>query len=301
VNVTNSTFSGNSASSGGGISNYEGTTTLRNTIVANSTSGGNCNGTITDGGNNLDDGTTCGFGATSLTSTNPQLGALTGSPAYFPLNANSPAIDAGNATTCAAAVGSPNYGAGGKDQRGKNRDDLQCDIGAYERTTTDSNYATLSPSSSRITTYGPAFAGMQYSGTTPGSTTIAKVGWSSHPASAIGAWWDITPTTGSDLNLTLKLCFTATERGSLTEGDLRFWRYSGGSWAQVGGVPTFSDGTATYRCAQISGVTALSRWTLATGNPGGAPTAVTLSSFRTDAPSFDLAAWFADILRQWRR
>ena len=82
LSVTNSTFTGNSAATGGGgIENGSGnaspdaTTVLRNTIVADSPSGGNCSGPITDGGHNLDDGTSCGFSAAngSLNNTNPQL------------------------------------------------------------------------------------------------------------------------------------------------------------------------------------------------------------------------------------
>jgi len=105
-NITNSTFSGNSASSsGGGIYNDTGdTATLRNTIVAESASGGNCGGTITNGGNNIDDGATCGWGSISgsKSKTNPLLGVLSGSPAYFPLNTGSPAIDTGDDPICAA-------------------------------------------------------------------------------------------------------------------------------------------------------------------------------------------------------
>ena len=47
--MSNSTFSDNNATFGGGIYN-EDTATLKNTIVANSPTGGNCYGTITDGG-----------------------------------------------------------------------------------------------------------------------------------------------------------------------------------------------------------------------------------------------------------
>src|SRR5204862_346499 len=101
VTVTNSTFSGNSASnvggfrtSGGAIDNFEGTLTVTNStfsgnsggaIVSDSSpslvttvtvvnsilvssTGGNCvsnGGPITDGGHNIDDGTTCGFGGTN--------------------------------------------------------------------------------------------------------------------------------------------------------------------------------------------------------------------------------------------
>lgn len=126
--ITNSTLSGNSASSGGGISRTAGTMTLRNTIVADNT-GGNCSGTITNGGNNIDDGTTCGWGATygSMSSTEPLLGILTGSPAYFPLNAGSPAIDKGDDPMCAAAP------VNNQSQNGVARPQgAHCDIGAFE-------------------------------------------------------------------------------------------------------------------------------------------------------------------------
>ena len=81
LTMTNSTFSANSATvgdsapGGGAIFNAGGTSTLSNTIVANSPSGGNCSGTITDGGYNIEDGTTCGFSAAnnSMPSTDPLL------------------------------------------------------------------------------------------------------------------------------------------------------------------------------------------------------------------------------------
>jgi CSLREA domain-containing protein len=126
--ITNSTFSGNSASNGGGIGRTGGTMTLRNTIVAGNT-GGNCSGTITNGGNNIDDGTTCGWGSSSgsMSNTNPLLGVLTGSPAYFPLNAGSPAIDKGDDPICAASP------VNNQSQNGVSRPQgAHCDIGAYE-------------------------------------------------------------------------------------------------------------------------------------------------------------------------
>ena len=124
--ITNSTFSGNSADIGGGIYNAFGPTTLSNTIVANS-AGGNCDGTITDDGNNLDSANTCGFTINAKINTNPLLGALTGSPAYFPLNAGSPAIDAGNDAVCAAPP------VNNESQNGLTRPQgAHCDIGSYE-------------------------------------------------------------------------------------------------------------------------------------------------------------------------
>lgn len=126
--ITNSTLSGNSASSGSGLSRTGGTLTLRNTIVAGNP-GGNCNGTITNGGNNLEDGTTCAWGSTfgSMSNTNPLLGTLTGSPAYFPLSGGSPAIEKGDDFNCAAAP------VTNQSQNGLTRPQgVHCDIGSYE-------------------------------------------------------------------------------------------------------------------------------------------------------------------------
>ncbi len=136
LTVTNSTFSGNSSTQlpGGAIRNQEGffpgeggTVTLSNTIVANSPSGGNCGGTIIDGGYNIDDGTTCGFSTTnnSQPSTNPLLDPEglqdNGGPTKtVALQEGSPAIDAG-ATTLTT------------DQRGVSRPQgVADDIGAFE-------------------------------------------------------------------------------------------------------------------------------------------------------------------------
>lgn len=76
---------------------------MSNTIVANSTSDGNCSGVVTDGGHNLDDGTSCGFSTAngSLNNTNPRLDpaglAHNGGPTQtVALLADSPAIDAGD-------------------------------------------------------------------------------------------------------------------------------------------------------------------------------------------------------------
>jgi CSLREA domain-containing protein len=128
LTVTNSTFSGNSAGFGGGIRNFS-TATLQNTIIANST-GGDCvnsGGSVT-GSNNLIEDT--GANACGLTNgvngniigSDPNLGALTGSPAYFPLNPGSLAIDAGTNSGCPA-----------DSQNGVTRPQgPNCDIGSYE-------------------------------------------------------------------------------------------------------------------------------------------------------------------------
>ena len=140
--ITNSTFSGNSASSGTGAgvySNNVGGATLRNTIVANSVGAANCFGAITNGGNNIDDGTTCGWGTASgsRSSTNPLLGALAnnGGPTQtFALLTSSPAIDG---VTFSAPNGAPST-----DQRGVARPQgVRYDIGAFEGSETQAGAA----------------------------------------------------------------------------------------------------------------------------------------------------------------
>ena len=65
MTLINCTIAANSAALGGGIATeQQGAVTLRNTLIATN-AGGNClaldSGTITDGGGNLDDGTSCGL------------------------------------------------------------------------------------------------------------------------------------------------------------------------------------------------------------------------------------------------
>jgi len=154
--VTNSTFSGNSAVHGGGIA-AGATLTVTNTIVAKSTSGGNCTGSVTDGGHNIDDGTTCGFTGTGCTTTtgssfcntNPVLdptglqnnGGPTqtialctgpGAPSAGCTGA-SPAIDAGDESVCSTTTGTAPVD--NLDQRGFVRPGagaVNCSVGAFE-------------------------------------------------------------------------------------------------------------------------------------------------------------------------
>ena len=146
LTVTNSTFSGNSAgTSGGGIDNG-GTVTVTNTILANSTSGGNCAGSVTDGGHNIDDGTTCGFTGTGCTpttgssfcNTNPVLDPTglknNGGPTQtIALQATSAAVDGGDETVCFMTTGTAPVNS--LDQRGFARPGAghtHCSIGAFE-------------------------------------------------------------------------------------------------------------------------------------------------------------------------
>ena len=107
LTVINGTFSGNGATtSGGGIYNHAGATlNYANTILANSTAGGDCwnEGTVFTNSHNLVmDGPSCSAGLTG----DPKLGTLTdnGGPTQtMELLTGSPALDAGDDGICAAA------------------------------------------------------------------------------------------------------------------------------------------------------------------------------------------------------
>ncbi|MCQ3939330.1 MAG: hypothetical protein DPW18_20140, partial [Chloroflexi bacterium] len=135
LTITNSTFSENSAHIGGGIANFN-NLHYTNTIIANSTSGGDCyneNGTVGTNSNNLVEINAaspyqCGI---PLYAEDPQLGPLAdngGSTQTMSLLPGSPAIDAGGDDVCTDT-----------DQRGATRpmdgdgdNTATCDIGAFE-------------------------------------------------------------------------------------------------------------------------------------------------------------------------
>jgi CSLREA domain-containing protein len=138
MTITNCTFSNNNTDGdGGGIYNEDQISPLililTNSIVANSISGGDCYGTIADGGHNISSDDSCGFDPAngSMPNTDPLLGPLqdNGGPTWtHALLAGSPAIDAGDDAQC------PLF-----DQRGiprpidGNWDGITiCDIGSFE-------------------------------------------------------------------------------------------------------------------------------------------------------------------------
>jgi hypothetical protein len=122
--ITNSTINNNSAPFGAGIAHFSGTLALKNTIISNNLLGGDCTGAVTSNGNNLDSDGSCNLTAPSdISSTNPLLDPLQnngGNTLTHALQWGSPAIEAGDNTTCSPA-----------DQRGVPRSGI-CDIGAYE-------------------------------------------------------------------------------------------------------------------------------------------------------------------------
>ena len=119
--LTNCTMFGNSAGDSGGALRHvtEGYIALRNSVVANSPSGGNCVGVSGSAGNFDDDGT-CGAAVGTITGLDPDLADNGGPTLTHALLPGSSAIDA--AGDCGLDT----------DQRGAPRNDDACDSGAYE-------------------------------------------------------------------------------------------------------------------------------------------------------------------------
>ncbi|HEV7944045.1 MAG TPA: HYR domain-containing protein [Solirubrobacteraceae bacterium] len=110
----------------GGIDNASGTLNLTNTIVAENGVNGNCTGTATSSDHSLDSDGSCGVG--TLSDKNPKLNSKLfengGPTSTHVLQVGSPAIGAGDASTCLAT-----------DQRGLSRS-TPCSIGATEYSAT---------------------------------------------------------------------------------------------------------------------------------------------------------------------
>jgi predicted outer membrane repeat protein len=121
--LANVTFTGNSAGvSGGGIYRSSGSVAVKNTIVANSLSGGNCGGSVTNSGFNLSSDTSCGFNHVPNIMLGPLMNNGGPTKTHLPLS-GSPAIDF-------VAVGCPPPAT---DQRGASRPvGTACDAGAVE-------------------------------------------------------------------------------------------------------------------------------------------------------------------------
>ena len=135
--IVNSTISGNTAGwagGGGGINNEAGSITVRNSIIANNPTGGNCFNHYDEpqypfvGVNSLVDDGSCSAGFVNSSSVLlSALGNYGGSTQTFALLPGSSAIDTGDDTICTSAP------VNNLDQRGIARPQgAHCDIGAYE-------------------------------------------------------------------------------------------------------------------------------------------------------------------------
>jgi CSLREA domain-containing protein len=156
VGLNNVTLARNAAASAGGFHSAA-TVHVLNTILAENT-GGNCGGSISSFGNNLDTETSCAFaGSGDLSGLPAILGPLQANGGFsetHALLAGSPALETGNDLSCRPT-----------DQRGIARPQgLHCDIGAFESETpatptppavTATRTSTLTPTVSPTRTLAP--------------------------------------------------------------------------------------------------------------------------------------------------
>jgi len=265
LNIWNSTVSGNNF----GITSSS-AATLKNTIIAANTEG-DCYGTINANASNLDSDGSCD-NATQKSVSEIALTALAdnGGPTQtMALGNSSVAIDAGNAAVCA-----DNATVNNLDQRGNARDDLQCDIGAFEFVNSDGhtiakNNFVFGP----LYTFGPTLAGITSGNTFNDSLAINREIPGTHPgtppANALTITWDAT-TSGSGYSFLVTLCYDPNDPSQYNgqnESALHVWHYNGSTWDDLGG--TLDTTThAPYHCVTATtALTSLSPLILAPGAP----------------------------------
>lgn len=203
VTLANNTQAGGS---GHGLRN-SGALSLKNVILANTPSGGNCSGTVTSLGGNLSHDNACASSFTSAgdrNNTNPLLGALlnNGGPTWtHALQSGSPAINAGNNSGCPTT-----------DQRGATRDG-QCDMGAYE-------FSGLSPTPTPSMTVTPTRTATRTATPTrtPTGTPTSTVTPTGTPTSTATATATLTatPAETDTPTITATITDTPTETGTPT-------------------------------------------------------------------------------------
>ena len=306
LTVINSTISGNSAASGGGIFNGATTVTItHSTIVSNSASsngggvfiaggppptfdagylyltnsilaynsGGDCalggGGVMSLNLNNLIEDGSCSH--TGLTG-DPEIDVLAdngGESQTFALLSSSPAIDAGDNASCEST-----------DQRGENRNDWACDIGAFELQFTDSDTVSKTVTAGNSYTFGPTLARVEVAddGGCLTNLSIQRTETNHLNATAgiqTGRFWTITPLgCSSGFTVTVTLPYTVTP-----SANDKACRYTGSGWDCGEAVDNSVETTGPTVMPNIvvrSGVTEFSDW--AVGGSVG-PTAVSLQSF----------------------
>ncbi|MBN2004487.1 MAG: right-handed parallel beta-helix repeat-containing protein [Anaerolineae bacterium] len=308
--LTNVIFSGNRAEygPGGGMSNYQSTPTLINVTFAGNRAGSSGGGLYNDQssptlincilwGNDAPSGPQLHNGAGSapgVTFSDVQwsAGVYTGTgnlnrdPQFvapisasaapttggdYRLNGDSPVIDAGDPATCPAT-----------DLRGEPRDDLRCDMGAYEFGPGDGDTVVKADFAAGVPySFGPTRAGVTFSGANGGAVTVTKhleyPGGTQDSGELPVTWW-IDADLASGFPVTLSLCYTGAEVEGLDELALHAFRWDGADWTTPisAGLTVFTD----TNCVQITGIEEFSAWTLKDISRGAdTPTAITLSDF----------------------
>lgn len=302
ITVTNSTLSLNNANGlGGAIYNDEAATVgtrLRFTTVASNTAGvspgifnaasgtslftmtnsiltnhggSDCNFSHTTGSsNNLTDDASCTGRLGSVTGFDATLADNGGATPTHALQNSSNAIDLADACPTSSV-----------DQRGEARDDLACDIGAFELVFTDD--ATVSRSTGNTPaeipgSFGPTLVNITaVNSGDPGTVVITKTtqppGGGVPDVDEMPVTWYISAT-GSTYDVNLLFCYTDAELGALapSEAGLQAFRWDTNTltW-QVEGTLNQSD--PVNNCVIVEGISEFSAWTIAANTPS----AVTIS------------------------
>lgn len=200
----NNTIANNTADTGGGIyQQIAANLTIKNNIIANNTAtGGNGPDIFADVSSsqkNLIKNTSDAFhlDASDITGSDPVLDTLKlispGTTKTLALLAGSPAIDAGDSTTCADATTVNNL-----DQRGSSRPSgAQCDIGAFEYSTlTTANIGLALSDGQTVVTQGQALTYTATITNNSGSTVNNILVSDTFPTSLTGISWTCSITTG---------------------------------------------------------------------------------------------------------
>ncbi len=273
LTLINVTFGGNNS----GINSYHDSYTMTNCILWGNTTNGtgsqisNQNSTFDITYSLIQDNVYTGTGNLSL---DPHFVApITGTVAPtttgdYRLTGISPAIDAGDPVFCPET-----------DLRGEPRDDLRCDMGAYEYTLADGDTVARSGLAGGILySFGPTLAGVTLAEADTGSITITKhttyPGGSPDPGEVGITWW-ISSSLTTGFPLTLNLCYTDDDVEGLNESALHAFRWDGTQWTTPisTGLTVFTD----TNCVQMTGIEDFSPWTIKDTSMGIAkPTAVGL-------------------------
>ncbi|MCA9981293.1 MAG: hypothetical protein KDD89_10675, partial [Anaerolineales bacterium] len=210
------------------------------------------------------------------------LGSLADNGGATPTHAlqnNSNAIDL--ADTCPAS---------GTDQRGETRNDLACDIGAFELVFADD--ATVSRTTGNTPaelpgSFGPTLVSITaVNSGDPGTIVITKTteapGGGVPSADELPVTWFISATGGS-YDVDMRLCYTDAELGTVSEAGLLAYRWDAGlSMWQLGGAFSFVD--AVNNCVVVNGVTEFSAWTVAANTPSAVTLAHTAAESQPISP-----------------
>ncbi|MBN2002886.1 MAG: hypothetical protein JXA21_05985 [Anaerolineae bacterium] len=292
LTLINVTFSGNhSPSSGGGINSHHDSYTMTNCILWGNTAGGsgpqianyNSNSILDITYSLIQGNTYTGTGNLSL---DPHFVApVTGTVAPtttgdYRLTGISPAIDAGDPASCPET-----------DLRGQPRDDLRCDMGAYEYTLADGDTVAKSGLAGGIPySFGPTLAGVTLADADTGNITITKhttyPGGSPDPGEVGITWW-INSSLTTGFPLTLNLCYTDDNVEELNESALHAFRWDGTQW-----TTPISTGLTVFEndnCVQMTGIQGFSAWTLKDTSVGTAkPTAAGLRAVTSQTGAWTL-------------